>query len=136
MFVAGILMFGAFGTMVDVGLHNFGKNYAETSAKVLSVKTDCYVKSDENEIDDKDIGGLAYMECWKARSEAQQHGYSRYDVRKRSALTYSYKSPVDGSIRNGEYTVEWVRSDEEYRQGQNIQIYAHLSDASTSYIKY
>lgn len=121
--------FGAIGLIAAaVGVSQIDKtmNYVEVDAAVTKADVDCFIKSGNESVVQKDTEKLAYMDCEMAPFAAAQHGFKETDISKRSQYSVSYVSPVDGKKHKGANMKDYV----EYKVGQKIKVYAHKEDAS------
>jgi hypothetical protein len=105
-------------------------NYAEVDGKITSAQVDCFVKGYNHQLNDKGTTNLAYMDCSMAPLAAAHFGYSASDVQKHIKLTYSFKSPVDGSVHEAKYAENGVTED--YKVGETVKVYANTSDPALS----
>jgi hypothetical protein len=125
-----LAVIGGIATYAGVHFSDRAINYAQTDARVAVAKTDCYVKSSSYKIEDKNTGDLLYVSCNVAPELASHFGMQRSDIKKRVAVKYIFKSPVDGSEQSGEFEDSNATSD--YSVGSIIKIYAHTTDPATS----
>lgn len=105
-------------------------NYMLVDAKIMSVETECFIKSGKEKIVTKDTDELAYMDCDLAPIVAKQHGFKESAIKKRVKVSYDYRSPVDGRVYSGDFMrtgkVDGVR------KGKMIQVHAHKTDPEDS----
>jgi hypothetical protein len=127
-------MYGAMmviGT-VAVGVSQADKtmNYIETDAVVKTAKVDCYIKSGKRFVAEKATNRMAYIDCDMAPYAAKEFGHEESAIKERVQFTYSYKSPVDGSMQSGEY--EAKDSGTKYRKGTKFKVLAHKDEPGKS----
>jgi len=122
-----LYVFGGFLTIVAVAFvynsYDLKANYSPVEGTIISVATDCYVKSGRKKIVDKQTNKISYMNCRYAPMAAQQFGFKENDIRKRATVKYSYISPIDGNYYEGEFTR--TGKVEAYVKGRKLSVFAH-----------
>jgi hypothetical protein len=100
-------------------------NYRLTPAVILAVETQCFVeRSHKERVVQKGTKDRAYMECAEAPSVAKRHGFGEQDIRTRTKVEYSYKSPIDSKM----YAGRLERTDMARSLTVGKQIYVYASD--------
>jgi hypothetical protein len=125
---AALIVFGAVG--VGVSEADKTMNYVPTDAYVKTAKVECFVKSGRKHLVNKGTNSMAYMDCELAPLAAKQFGYDESAVQERVEFTYTYQSPVDGSMQSGKHVSDG--SDFKYRKGVKFSVYAHKTEAGKS----
>lgn len=130
-------MYGALMVVgaVAVGVSEADKtmNYVPTDAVVKSAKVDCYIKSGKRFVAEKATNKMAYIDCDMAPFAAKEFDHEESAIKERVQITYSYKSPVDGSMQTGEY--ESKDSGVKYRAGTKFKVFAHKEEPGKSRVK-
>ncbi len=127
--VIGLVAVGV-GVAYGFSMADRSMNYTEVQGKITSSTVDCFIKNSKGKLVEKTSNKMAYMDCKLAPVAAEQFGYSKADVHKRVKFTYSYKSPVDGTMQTGKG--ERTSSAEAYRMNASIPVYAHNETPSKS----
>ncbi|WP_428688412.1 hypothetical protein [Roseibium sp.] len=123
---AGVIGGGAMAYQAyDLKMH-----YTVVDAKIMSVKTECFIKSGKEKIVTKGTSNLAYMDCEIAPLVARQEGMDESAVHERVTVTYDYRSPVDDRMHSGQYSRTGNTKD--LIKGRVIRVHAHntLPDVS------
>jgi hypothetical protein len=130
----GVGVLALAGGAIAVDQYNLSTNYTQVEGKVTSTKIDCYVEGGRSKLVEKDNNTLAYMSCAEAALAAEQFGYKPKDVHRRVALSYSYRSPVDGNMYTGNYT-DSDAEEGEYKKGGDVMVYAHIETPDESRVR-
>ncbi len=125
---AQLFVIGAIAVGVGVSQADKTMNYIEVEAVVTKSIVDCYVKSGNDFIAKKGTDDMAYMNCEMAPYAAEQFGFKKEAIQKRSQYEFAYVSPVDGSKQKGADNNEHA----EIKSGQKIKIYAHKKEPGKS----
>ena len=119
---------GAIAVGVGVSQADKAMNYTEVQATVTKSIVDCYVKNGKDFIAKKGTDDMAYMDCEMAPYAAEEFGFKKDDIKKRSQYEFTYVSPVDGSKQKGADTNEYA----EVKYGQKIKVFAHKTEPGKS----
>ncbi len=102
-------------------------NYSDGKANIARVTTDCFIKGDRRELDEKKNNQIAYMDCGMAPAAATQFGFSPSDIHQRNKVELRYISPVDKSSQVAEFTTTDAKPGK-YIAGADMDIKLHTAD--------